>query len=58
MGKTTVCRSLLASLDDSVETALIFNTAVSDIDLLETILEEYGVDIERESRSKKIISTA
>jgi general secretion pathway protein A len=53
MGKTTVCRSLLASLDDSVETALIFNTAVSDIDLLETILEEYGVDIERESRSKK-----
>lgn len=53
MGKTTICRSLLAALDDSVETALIFNTAVSDIDLLETILEEYGVNIEGESRSKK-----
>jgi len=53
MGKTTVCRSLLASLDHSVETALIFNTAVSDIDLLETILEEYGVDIKGEPRSKK-----
>ena len=40
MGKTTVCRSLLASLDNSVETALIFNTAVDDLDLLETVLEE------------------
>jgi general secretion pathway protein A len=53
MGKTTICRSLLASLDDSMETALIFNTAVSDLDLLETILGEYGVDIKDESRTKK-----
>lgn len=53
LGKTTICRSLLASLDDSVETALIFNTAVSDLDLLETILGEYGIDIKNESRNKK-----
>jgi len=53
MGKTTVCRSLLASLDNSVETALIFNTAVDDLDLLETVLEEYGVDIKGKTRTKK-----
>lgn len=55
MGKTTICRSLLASLDNSVETALIFNTAVDDLDLLETILGEYGVDIKGESKTKKYL---
>ncbi len=53
LGKTTICRSLLTSLDDSVETALIFNTAISDLDLLETILDEYGIVIKNESRNKK-----
>ena len=53
LGKTTICRSLLSSLDDSVETALIFNTTVSDLDLLETILGEYGIVMKNESRNKK-----
>lgn len=53
MGKTTICRALLSSLDHSVETALIFNTAVNDLDLLETILGEYGVDITGEAKTKK-----
>jgi len=53
LGKTTICRSLLSSLDDSVETALIFNTAVSDLDLLETILGEYGISVSNDSRNKK-----
>jgi Type II secretory pathway, component ExeA (predicted ATPase) len=54
LGKTTICRSLLGSLDDSVETALIFNTAVSDIELLETIVKEYGITIKNKSKTKKI----
>jgi general secretion pathway protein A len=53
-GKTTICRSLLDSLDDSVETALIFNTAISDLDLLETVITEYGIKIKSEPRTKKI----
>jgi general secretion pathway protein A len=53
-GKTTICRSLLKSLDDSVETALIFNTAISDLDLLETMIMEYGIPMSGEQRSKKI----
>lgn len=53
-GKTTICRSLLNSLDDSVETALIFNTAISDLDLLETMIGEYGISVASGQRSKKI----
>ncbi len=53
LGKTTLCRRLLTSMDDSVETALIFNTAVSDVDLLETILDEYGIPLKNEVRNKK-----
>ncbi|MFA5321712.1 MAG: AAA family ATPase [Smithella sp.] len=53
LGKTTICRSLLSSMDDSVETALIFNTSVSDLDLLETILGEYGIAVKNESKNKK-----
>jgi general secretion pathway protein A len=52
-GKTTICRSLINLLDDSVETALIFNTAISDLDLLETVIGEYGITIISGSRTKK-----
>ncbi len=52
-GKTTICRSLINLLDDSVETALIFNTAISDLELLETVLNEYGIDFKGESKTKK-----
>jgi general secretion pathway protein A len=53
-GKTTICRSLLKSLGDSVETALIFNTAISELDLLETMMTEYGISVPGRQRSKKI----
>lgn len=43
-GKTTICRSLLAVMDGLIETALIFNTSISEIELLETILNEFGID--------------
>jgi general secretion pathway protein A len=53
LGKTTICRSLLGSLDDSVETALIFNTAISDMDLLETVLTEFGIKSRKDAKTKK-----
>jgi len=52
-GKTTICRSLINSLDESVESALIFNTAISDLELLETVLNEYGIDFKGESMTRK-----
>ncbi len=52
-GKTTICRVLLTALDGLVETALVFNTAVSDMELLETICREFGIPVTNESRTKK-----
>jgi general secretion pathway protein A len=42
-GKTTLCRALLARLDGSTVSALIFNPALSDIELLKTINQEFGI---------------
>ena len=42
-GKTTVCRALLNQLDPSVKTAFIFNSNLSEIQLLQTILEDLGI---------------
>ncbi|MDP2853174.1 MAG: AAA family ATPase [Smithellaceae bacterium] len=52
-GKTTLCRTLLNLLEDSVETALIFNTAISDVELLETVVAEFGIEIPGETGTKK-----
>ncbi len=42
-GKTTLCRALLNQLDPSVKTAFIFNSNLSEIQLLQTILEDLGI---------------
>ncbi len=52
-GKTTLCRALLGTLDSSTKTALIFNAYLSDIELLETINQEFGIDTSTEGQSKK-----
>jgi general secretion pathway protein A len=43
-GKTTLCRALLSHLDASTKTALIFNTSISDTELLGTINQEFGLE--------------
>ena len=52
-GKTTICRALLALLDGLVETALVFNTAISDIELLDTICREFGIPVTEGVKSRK-----
>jgi general secretion pathway protein A len=42
-GKTTLCHALLAGLDGATASALIFNPALSDIELLKTINQEFGI---------------
>ena len=44
-GKTTLCRAFLAGLDGRTVSALIFNPALSDIELLKTINQEFGIRI-------------
>ena len=52
-GKTTICRSIIKKLDPSVQTALILNPFLSDIELLETILQEFGIPFDGPERTKK-----
>ena len=52
-GKTTICRSLLSLLDHTVESALIFNTFISDMELLETINQEFGISMTGREETKK-----
>ena len=42
-GKTVLCRALLEQLDDSVSTALIFNSYLTQTELLEAIHREFGL---------------
>lgn len=52
-GKTTICRTLLSRLNQSVESALIFNSAISDLELLEAINKELGISMPEGQKTKK-----
>ena len=43
-GKTTLCRAVLSSLGDDVETALILNPSLSETQLLRAILNDFGLE--------------
>ncbi|HQI02579.1 MAG TPA: AAA family ATPase [Deltaproteobacteria bacterium] len=52
-GKTTICRSLLSMLSKKTRTALVLNPSLSDVELLQTINQDFGID--SSSGSKKIL---
>ena len=52
-GKTTLSRALLSGMDPSVETALIFNSYLSDMELLEVINQEFGIPLVGVERTKR-----
>lgn len=52
-GKTTVCRALLEQLPAEVEVALVLNPAVSGLELLHTICEEFHIPVAGAERSTK-----
>lgn len=52
-GKTTLCRALLSHLDESTRTALVLNAFTSDMELLETINQEFGIEDAPKSETKK-----
>jgi general secretion pathway protein A len=49
-GKTTLCKKLLDRLDKSVKTSLILNPYFSDMQLLQAIVQDFGIAIERKNR--------
>jgi len=42
-GKTTLCRALLSQLDRKTKSAFIFNSTLPELQLLQAILEDYGI---------------
>jgi len=42
-GKTTLCRKLLPEIRNEAKTALILNPALSDVQLLSSIVEDFGI---------------
>jgi len=51
-GKTTICRSLLAMLSKKTRTALVLNPSLSDIELLQTINQDFGIDASSDSKKE------
>ncbi len=49
-GKTTLCRSLLNRLDEKTKTSLIFNSSLPETQLLEAIVNDFGIKPERRSK--------
>jgi general secretion pathway protein A len=52
-GKTTICRTLLSEIDPSIASALVFNSALSDMELLKTIVQEFGIKSGKGRPTKK-----
>ncbi len=52
-GKTTVCRSLLQELPEQTELAFILNPALTELDLLATICDEFSIEYDRTKPSLK-----
>ncbi|MFH1190450.1 MAG: XrtA/PEP-CTERM system-associated ATPase [Candidatus Omnitrophota bacterium] len=44
-GKTTLCRALLSRLDRKTKSAFIFNSTLPELQLLQAILEDYGISV-------------
>lgn len=49
-GKTTLCRALLSQLDRKTKTAFIFNSNLPELQLLQAILEDYGIIVTGRSK--------
>ncbi len=53
-GKTTLCRAVLRRLDGQVRTAVIFNSFLTEKDLLKSILLDFGDPPKRRTRKELI----
>jgi general secretion pathway protein A len=54
-GKTTLCRSILDSLDGDAETAYIINPSLSGRELISNILDDFGMKCPPDSSKKDLI---
>ncbi len=52
-GKTTICRAFLEQVPDKIDIALILNPALSKIELLQSVCEEFGIKLKAAQNSSK-----
>ncbi len=55
-GKTTICRSILDSLDGSAETVYIINPSLSGKEIISGILDDLGINCPPDSSKKDLIA--
>jgi len=53
-GKTTLCRALVNHLDPKVKVALILNAVLPEIQLLEAIVDDFGINVEKRTKGALI----
>ena len=53
-GKTTLCRALLNELDENIKSALILNSNLSEIELLQAINEDLGIPANFQTKKELI----
>ena len=53
-GKTTICRAFLEKLDKNVKTAVIFNSFLTEEELLESILHDFGFSSKGRTKKERI----
>jgi len=49
-GKTTLCRSLLNRLPDTIKSAYLFNSSMSEVQFLHTFMSDLGLDPTKKNR--------
>ncbi len=49
-GKTTLCRALLNRLDEKTKTAFIFNSNMSELQLMRTIIDDLGIQTTKKDK--------
>jgi len=49
-GKTTICKALLNTLDEHTKTAFILNSNLSENQLLQAIVEDFGIQLKNKNR--------
>ena len=57
-GKTTVCRFLLQDMPKEVDVAFILNPALTEIELLATICDEFNIEYQQDKISLKLLFDA
>jgi general secretion pathway protein A len=53
-GKTTLCRALLTKVDRTTKSAFIFNSNLPQLQLLQCILDDFGITVERKNKASML----